>query len=150
MKYFFSIALMLALTLFAAGCAGTKDKSKTDESQTPQFKTTPSGLKYKILRKGVGPTPEAGDKVTVHYTGVLEDSTQFDSSLDRKKPFTFTIGEGKVIKGWDEGVMMMREGGKRMLVVPPDLGYGSRGVGKIPPNSKLIFTVELLDIKKKD
>tara|TARA_Y100001968_G_scaffold151531_1_gene138691 strand:+ start:1921 stop:2880 length:960 start_codon:yes stop_codon:yes gene_type:complete len=112
--------------------------------------TTDSGLKYIDSDIGNGDNPEKGDKVVVHYTGTLEDGTKFDSSLDRGKPFEFTIGVGQVIKGWDEGVIGMRIGGKRKLIIPSDLGYGSRGAGKlIPPDATLIFEVELIDIKKR-
>ncbi len=109
--------------------------------------TTESGLKYEDIVVGTGASPQSGHQVTVHYTGTLEDGTKFDSSLDRG-PFTFEIGAGRVIKGWDEGVMTMKVGGKRKLVIPPQLGYGSRGIGPIPPNSTLVFEVELLDTKK--
>ncbi|MGH9854983.1 MAG: FKBP-type peptidyl-prolyl cis-trans isomerase [Blastocatellia bacterium] len=109
--------------------------------------TTPSGLKYEDIIVGTGPSPQPGQEVTVHYTGTLEDGTKFDSSLDRDKPFQFPIGMGRVIKGWDEGVMTMKVGGKRKLVIPPQLGYGARGVGPIPPNSTLVFEVELLGVK---
>jgi peptidylprolyl isomerase len=110
---------------------------------------TDSGLKYKELKIGEGNYPQKGDKVIVHYTGKLEDGTVFDSSLDRNVPFEFTLGQGRVIKGWDEGLVTMKIGGKRMLIIPPALGYGSKGAGdRIPPNSTLIFEIELLNIKK--
>ncbi|MEY3298318.1 MAG: FK506-binding protein [Cyanobacteriota bacterium] len=110
--------------------------------------TTESGLQYVDIVEGTGAMPQAGQRVTVHYTGTLEDGTKFDSSRDRGRPFTFQIGVGQVIKGWDEGVATMRVGGQRKLVIPPELGYGSRGAGGgvIPPNAALIFDVELLRI----
>ncbi len=108
--------------------------------------TTPSGLKYKELQEGTGVTPEKGQTVTVHYTGTLTDGSKFDSSRDRNQPFSFTIGAGQVIKGWDEGLSTMKVGGRRQLVIPPELGYGTRGIGPIPPNSTLIFDVELLKV----
>jgi FKBP-type peptidyl-prolyl cis-trans isomerase FkpA len=109
--------------------------------------TTESGLRYEDIVVGAGPSPQSGQEVTVHYTGTLEDGTKFDSSLDRGEPFKFKIGVGQVIKGWDEGVMTMKVGGKRKLVIPPQLGYGRRGVGPIPPNATLVFEVELLDVQ---
>ncbi|NQV14022.1 FKBP-type peptidyl-prolyl cis-trans isomerase [bacterium] len=110
--------------------------------------TTASGLKYVDLELGTGKSPLSGQAVSVHYTGTLEDGKKFDSSHDRNKPFSFAVGIGQVIQGWDEGVISMKVGGKRRLVIPPDLGYGARGAGGvIPPNATLIFEVELLDIR---
>lgn len=109
--------------------------------------TTDSGLKYIDLQTGAGNTPEPGQTVTVHYTGWLTDGKKFDSSRDRNQPFSFKIGVGQVIQGWDEGVGSMLPGGHRQLIIPPELGYGARGAGGvIPPNATLIFDVELLEI----
>jgi FKBP-type peptidyl-prolyl cis-trans isomerase len=110
--------------------------------------TTPSGLKYIELQEGTGATPNAGQTVEVHYTGTLEDGKKFDSSRDRGTPFSFKLGVGQVIKGWDEGLSTMKVGGRRQLTIPPELGYGARGAGGvIPPNATLIFDVELLGVK---
>ena len=110
--------------------------------------TTASGLRYTDLVLGTGPSPQRGQTVTVNYTGTLEDGTKFDSSFDVGKPADFLIGVGRVIKGWDEGLMSMKVGGKRRLFVPSRLGYGAAGNGpRIPPNSNLIFEVELLGVK---
>jgi FKBP-type peptidyl-prolyl cis-trans isomerase len=111
--------------------------------------TTPSGLNYTDTKVGEGPTPKKGDTVIVHYTGWLKQNDQkFDSSVDRGEPFRFHIGEGEVIQGWDEGVISMKVGGKRQLVIPASLGYGARGAGSvIPPNATLVFDVELLGIE---
>ncbi|MBV7328068.1 FKBP-type peptidyl-prolyl cis-trans isomerase [Chloroflexi bacterium TSY] len=108
---------------------------------------TESGLEIITIEKGTGPQPEAGSIVVVHYTGTLEDGTKFDSSLDRNQPFQFALGQGQVIRGWDEGIARLHVGGKAKLVIPPELGYGERGAGNvIPPNATLIFEVELIDI----
>jgi FKBP-type peptidyl-prolyl cis-trans isomerase len=110
--------------------------------------TTKSGLQYDEVQEGMGQAAKAGDTVEVHYTGWLKDGTKFDSSKDRGKPFSFRLGAGQVIKGWDEGVAGMKEGGKRKLVIPSGLAYGERGAGGvIPPNAELTFEVELLKVK---
>lgn len=115
--------------------------------QEADIVTTPSGLKYKEITEGTGATPKTGQTVVVHYTGTLEDGTKFDSSRDRNSPFSFKIGQGQVIKGWDEGLSTMKVGGRRELIIPAELGYGARGAGGvIPPNATLIFDVELLRI----
>jgi FKBP-type peptidyl-prolyl cis-trans isomerase len=109
---------------------------------------TPSGLIYLITKKGTGAAPKAGDTVAVHYTGTLTDGTPFDSSKERGEPIEFPLGQGRVIKGWDEGISKMHVGDQAILVSPPDLGYGERGAGGvIPPGATLIFIVELVGIK---
>ncbi len=111
--------------------------------------TTASGLKYVDTVVGKGASPVKGKSVKVHYTGTLENGKKFDSSVDRKEPFSFVIGVGQVIPGWDEGVLSMKVGGKRKLIIPSKLGYGTRGAGGvIPPNATLLFDVELLDVAK--
>lgn len=117
-------------------------------AQAAQEVTTPTGLKYTDEVVGNGASPRNGQTVVVHYTGWLTNGTKFDSSLDRGQPFTFPLGQGQVIKGWDEGVASMKIGGKRKLVIPPELGYGSRGAGGvIPPNATLVFEVQLLGVQ---
>jgi hypothetical protein len=109
---------------------------------------TPSGLEYIVLRLGTGPVAKPGELVTVNYTGWLTDGTKFDSSIDRGQPFQFGLGQGQVIPGWDQGVAGMKVGEKRKLIIPPDLGYGPNGAGNvIPPNSELIFEVDLLNVQ---
>jgi FKBP-type peptidyl-prolyl cis-trans isomerase len=108
---------------------------------------TSSGLQYIDLKTGTGATAQAGQTVTVHYTGWLENGKKFDSSVDRGQPFSFPLGAGRVIKGWDEGVQGMKVGGTRKLIIPSILGYGARGAGGvIPPNATLIFEVELIGV----
>jgi len=116
----------------------------------PQSVTTPSGLQYTDVKEGQGAAPKDGQTVIVHYTGTLPDGKKFDSSRDRGSPFMFTLGAGQVIKGWDEGIATMKVGGQRTLVIPPDLGYGTRGAGDvIPPNATLHFDVELIGVEDK-
>jgi peptidylprolyl isomerase len=148
---------ILALSCALAGCVLSDKKPVTRPAPgaTSQEKVnmenvvkTPSGLRYVDMAAGTGPTPSTGKVVTVHYTGRLADGTKFDSSVDRGRPFSFVIGTGQVIKGWDEGVATMKVGGKRRLIIPPQLGYGARGFSNvIPPNAELHFDVELLDVK---
>jgi len=114
----------------------------------PEQTTTDSGLVIEDLTVGSGAEAKTGDTVSVHYTGTLIDGSKFDSSLDRGTPFTFTLGAGQVIQGWDEGIAGMKVGGKRKLTIPPELGYGAGGYPPvIPGNATLIFEVELLEIK---
>ncbi len=110
--------------------------------------TTASGLQYQVLKEGAGAAAQAGQEVTVHYTGWLTDGKKFDSSVDRNDPFQFKLGAGEVIKGWDEGVAGMKAGEKRKLTIPSNLGYGDRGAGGvIPPKATLVFEVELIEFQ---
>ena len=104
-------------------------------------------LKVTITKEGEGVQPAQGQTVVVHYTGTLQDGTKFDSSRDRNQPFEFPLGQGRVIKGWDQAFATMKVGDRATITIPPNLGYGSRDMGKIPPNSTLIFDVELLEVK---
>ena len=134
-------ALAVAAVLFIIFRGGGGGGGSTPGSEV----TTASGLKYIDEVVGTGDTPKPGRNVTVHYTGTLENGTKFDSSVDKGQPYTFRIGTGVVIKGWDEGIMTMKAGGKRRLIIPAELGYGAEGrPPKIPPNAPLIFEVELL------
>ena len=113
----------------------------------PQSSNTSSGLIVEEIKVGEGREVKSGDTVSIHYTGTLQNGEKFDSSVDRGQPFTTKIGVGEVIKGWEEGVVGMKVGGKRKLTIPPDLGYGSSANGPIPANSTLIFELELLEVK---
>ena len=158
------VLLMLVAAVALGACGDGEDSASeavnpdaldgpvlTDDEQ---FTTTASGLRYRDLREGDGPTPKAGDVVEVHYTGWLTDGKQFDSSRSEgRNPFPFPLGQGEVIAGWDEGVATMRVGGHRKLVIPAALGYGDRGwveadgTVSIPPGATLVFQVELLGIE---
>ena len=150
------LALTLALTL---GCERGHDAAtstagsgaageKKAETMADNMESTPSGLQYHDVKVGTGASPNTGQTAVVHYTGWLLDGKKFDSSKDRGQPFTFAVGRGQVIKGWDEGVATMKVGGTRILMIPPELGYGARGAGGvIPPNATLKFEVELLEIR---
>ena len=138
------VLLALVLFAFAATQASAQTQGKT--------MTTASGLQITDTKVGTGAQPQTGQTCVMHYTGWLYNNgtkgAKFDSSLDRGEPFEFAIGQGQVIKGWDEGVATMKVGGKRTLIIPPQLGYGARGAGGvIPPNATLIFDVELLGVK---
>ncbi len=122
-------------------------EQKSKQLNMNDFKVTADGLRIQDEATGSGKEVKSGDTVTVNYLGTLANGTKFDSSYDRNAPFTTQIGVGQVIKGWDEGIIGMKVGGKRILVVPPDLGYGQQAAGSIPPNSTLIFEVELLGVK---
>lgn len=147
--------LCLAAASFALAACGGGTETPGGETQPPEMITTDSGLIITTTQDGSGTAAEAGNFVSVHYTGWLYEpeteggrGTQFDSSVDRGTPFQFPLGAARVIAGWDEGVAGMLVGEKRELIIPPDLGYGSRGAGGvIPPNATLIFEVELLGVE---
>jgi len=143
-----ALSLVVGLGVFLATAAFTSATAQT----AGKFMTTASGLQIKDIKVGTGATPKTGQTCVVHYTGLLYvngvKGKKFDSSVDRGEPFEFPVGEGRVIRGWDEGVATMKVGGKRTLIIPPALGYGARGAGGvIPPNATLMFDVELLDVK---
>lgn len=125
----------------------TNTSSTATQNPDAEMLTTESGLQYQDVVVGTGKEAVSGNRVSVHYTGTFPDGTVFDSSVSRGVPFEFVLGAGQVIKGWDEGVAGMKIGGKRLLIIPAELGYGSRQVGPIPPNSILHFEVELLGIQ---
>ena len=126
-----------------------KDKgvAKKWDVDSTLFKTTASGLKYAIISQGEGPAVEAGKVVTVHYSGYLQDGTLFDSSIERDEPIQFVVGQGQVIPGWDEGMLLLKKGDKAKFIIPPQLGYGEMQLEKIPSNSTLIFDTEIVDVK---
>jgi FKBP-type peptidyl-prolyl cis-trans isomerase len=131
-----TIIIMLAFAVCAGACRERTGMTKL-------------GVTWEILNVGTGAAPKQGDSVSVHYTGWLEDGTKFDSSVDRNQPFSFRLGSGQVIRGWDEAVATMKVGDKSKFTIPSELGYGSRGAGGvIPPNATLIFDIELLAITK--
>lgn len=150
---FRSTAVLLALSMaaVAAGCTGSASDASPDQTAAAALAPT-SGVQITDIKAGTGFTPKPGQTCIVHYTGWLYENgvkgKKFDSSVDRKKPFAFVLGEHKVIEGWERGVSTMKVGGKRTLIIPPALGYGSAGGGAaIPPNATLLFEVELLDVK---
>ncbi|HZW79022.1 MAG TPA: FKBP-type peptidyl-prolyl cis-trans isomerase [Candidatus Deferrimicrobiaceae bacterium] len=158
-KYVAAVFLVFALTVFAPTAVFALAQSAARKSTAPNTTapskvtgpgvTTSSGLVYWEIRVGNGEVAKEGSRVRVHYTGWLTNGKKFDSSVDAGKPFDFTIGNGEVIKGWEEGVAGMRVGGKRQLRIPPDLAYGTDGTpdGSIPPNATLIFDVQLLGVQ---
>jgi peptidylprolyl isomerase len=144
------LAAMAVALLFAPIAA--LGRAAQDEKKEKKFTKTESGLQYRDVKEGTGEKPKNGQTCVVHYTGWLwvDDAKgrKFDSSKDRGEPFDFPVGQGRVIKGWDEGVAGMKVGGTRELIIPPDLGYGSRGAaGVIPPNATLFFEVELKEVR---
>lgn len=151
-KYFAAIAIMALTAAFTVAQSATRKSAPNTNAPTKvtgDGVKAPSGLVYWDIRVGTGETAKEGSHVRVHYTGWLTNGKKFDSSVDAGKPFDFTIGNGEVIKGWEEGVAGMRVGGKRQLRIPPALGYGADGTpgGPIPPNATLIFDVQLLGVQ---
>jgi len=166
MKFFVYISLITLFSFFIAGESLSSEKTLVAESvvkgeqekvakeealikeKYPNAIRTSSGLMYLILKEGNGATPTSGALIEAHYTGRLLDGTKFDSSVDRGKPFLFVVGKGDVIKGWDEAFLSMKKGEKRILIIPPGLAYGDKGMETIPPDETLIFEVELINFLK--
>jgi FKBP-type peptidyl-prolyl cis-trans isomerase len=148
LQYLLGAGVVVGATVLFVAYSGGNSYPDTKGDKEKKMVTTASGLKYIDEKVGDGREAKAGDLVSVHYTGTLKDGKKFDSSLDRNEPFTFKLGKGQVIKGWDEGVAGMKVGGKRKLIIPSELGYGNRGAGaSIPPNAELTFEVELLKVQ---
>lgn len=154
MKKIIFFVLIILIIAGAAVFQFFSVKKQSEEQLTANLTQMPESstssqvtLKIETLAQGTGTEAKNGDKITVNYVGTLEDGTKFDSSIDRGTPFVFTLGAGQVIKGWDEGILRMKVGEKRKLIIPPSLAYGSQGIpGAIPPNATLIFEVDLLKI----
>jgi peptidylprolyl isomerase len=165
-RFFACISLITLFSFFIAGKSLSSEKTLVTENvfkgeqekvakeealikeKYPNAIRTSSGLMYIILKEGSGATPTSGALIEAHYTGRLLDGTKFDSSVDRGKAFLFVVGGGEVIKGWDEAFLSMKKGEKRILIIPPSLAYGDKGMGTIPPNETLIFEVDLIDFLK--
>ena len=143
------LLILVFLATLGVACGSSSDsESDSEVIMAEETTTTASGLQIKVLTVGTGEAASAGKIAVVHYTGWLLDGTKFDSSVDRGTPFEFPLGAGRVIKGWDEGVLTMSVGGKVELIIPPDLAYGASGAGgAIPANATLKFEVELLELK---
>ncbi|HSH31911.1 MAG TPA: FKBP-type peptidyl-prolyl cis-trans isomerase [Candidatus Saccharimonadales bacterium] len=139
--------VVVAVFALKAEAPTSEPSSQQQNNQEATMADSAQQLQISDLAVGSGAEATAGQKVSVHYTGTLTNGTKFDSSLDRGQPFEFTLGAGDVIKGWDQGVAGMKVGGKRKLVIPPELGYGAQSVGTIPANSTLVFEIELLGIQ---
>jgi len=148
-KYVTAVAIICMLAAAALAQSAKKPDTSAPTKVTGEGVKTPSGLQYWDIRVGNGEVAKEGSHVRVHYTGWLTNGKKFDSSVDAGRPFDFTIGNGEVIKGWEEGVAGMKVGGKRQLRIPPSLGYGAEGTpgGPIPPNATLIFDVQLLQVQ---
>ena len=143
-KQYITTLVVFLLIMVVAFLLYQKFMPKTEEENN----VNPNELRSEVLQEGNGEGAKIGDTVSVHYTGTLENGVKFDSSLDRGEPFSFTLGENRVIQGWEKGVLGMKTGENRKLFIPSDLGYGEQGQGPIPPNANLIFEIELLGINQ--